>query len=135
MKTYIAFKVNSQLEYSACAELIALKLEIVNTLTGQKAFDIGYKWILYGIEENWLYHAQNSMVGSEGEFVDSGAKTVDEFIKFIKSFKNAEVTIQLNKHYSAKVTADKVVVDCQTFDASKIIEVAETIKKLQARKL
>jgi hypothetical protein len=123
------------MEYLTCAELIALKLGIENWLTVGGAFDIGYKWILYGVEENRLYHTDSVVLGSECEFVSSGAKTVDEFIKFIKSFKNAEVSIQLNKHYSAKVTADKVVVDCQTFDASKILEVAETIKKLQARKL
>lgn len=133
MKTYIGIKVNSELEYLTVAELVAIKLGIKNNLY-IPVFKSGYCWILYGVEEKKLFHSDEAGFYSYSEetiCVDSKAKTVDEFIKFVNDCKNPKIKIELNKEYTAEITADKVVVGCQTFEADTILEVTEAIKKLR----
>lgn len=44
---------------------------------------------------------------------------------------DADVTFRLNNFYEAKISGDKVIVGCQTFQAAKILELAQMIVEQQ----
>jgi hypothetical protein len=53
------------------------------------------------------------------------------FGRIVELVSEGPVKIRLNGSYHAEVSKDKVVVGCQTFEADRVLEVAEKINELR----